>query len=128
MLELIPDASVSGTSVRYRKRRDRRKTIGYYDKLPPEKTVDIASYSTPCSRPAGSIDLVIRRLKKVAAVSTSGVLSISRGDNPGIDRTTRDFPDVKFSSPRSTPELNERKMASVPGLATPATGNFRHAL
>jgi len=111
MLELIPDASVWHLGL-YRN-EETAEPIGYYDKLPPEKTVDIAFILDPMLATGGSIDLVIRRLKKWG-VSDIRVLSIL-GAQPGIDRTTRDFPDVKIFLAAIDPELNERKFI-VPGL------------
>ncbi|MCM2372922.1 uracil phosphoribosyltransferase [Aporhodopirellula aestuarii] len=111
LLELLPDASVWHLGL-YRN-EETAEPVGYYDKLPRTNAADVAFVLDPMLATGGSIDMVVRRLQEWG-VSDIRVLSIIAAQ-PGIDRVTRDFPDVKIYVAAIDPSLNEDAFI-VPGL------------
>jgi len=110
-LDLLPDASVWHLGL-YRNEAT-AEPVGYYDKLPHENAPNVALVLDPMLATGGSIDLVVRRLIKWG-VDEIRVLSII-ASQAGLDRVTRDFPDVRIFVAAVDAELNEQSFI-VPGL------------
>jgi uracil phosphoribosyltransferase len=125
VLELLPEAAVWHLGL-YRDEAT-AEPVGYYDKLPGGNAPAIALVVDPMLATGGSVDLVIRRLQRWG-VRDIRVLSLIAAQ-PGIDRISRDFPDVTIFVAAIDPELNEQSFI-VPGLGdagdrifdTPQTG------
>ncbi|KAA5541419.1 uracil phosphoribosyltransferase [Roseiconus nitratireducens] len=111
VLTLLPDAAVWHLGL-YRN-EETAEPVGYYDKLPRENAPNVALVVDPMLATGGSIDLVAGRLKQWG-VDDIRVLSII-ASQPGIDRLTRDYPDVRIFVAAIDPELNDRSFI-VPGL------------
>jgi uracil phosphoribosyltransferase len=111
VLELLPDASVWHLGL-YRNEQT-AEPVGYYDKLPRENAPDVALVVDPMLATGGSVDLAIERLG-AWGVSEIRVVSIIAAQY-GIDRITRDHPQVKIFVAAIDPELNEQSFI-VPGL------------
>ena len=109
--ELLPDAAVWHLGM-YRN-EETAEPVGYYDKLPHSNAPNIAMVLDPMLATGGSIDLVVRRLVKWG-VDEIRVLSII-ASKQGIERVTRDFPQLKIFVAAIDPVLNERSFI-VPGL------------
>ena len=109
--DLLPDASVWHLGM-YRNEAT-AEPVGYYDKLPHENAPNVAMVLDPMLATGGSIDLVVRRLKRWG-VDEIRVLAIIASEF-GIERVKRDFPDVKVYVAAIDSHLNEQSFI-VPGL------------
>lgn len=108
---LLPDAAVWHLGL-YRNEAT-AEPVGYYDKLPNFGAPNVALVLDPMLATGGSVDLVIRRLMSWG-VAEIRVLSII-ASQPGIDRVSRDFPNVKIYVAAIDAELNDQSFI-VPGL------------
>jgi len=111
LLDLLPDASVWHLGL-YRN-ESTAQPVGYYDKLPPDGAPDVALVVDPMLATGGSVDLVVRRLQQWG-VGQIRVLSII-ASQPGVDRVSETFPDVRIFVAAVDPELNDQAFI-VPGL------------
>lgn len=111
LLNLLPDSAVWHLGL-YRN-EETAEPVGYYDKLPGENAPNVALVLDPMLATGGSIDLVVRRLMQWG-VDDIRVLAII-ASQAGVDRVSRDFPDVKLYVAAIDPTLNEQSFI-VPGL------------
>lgn len=111
MLDLIPDASVWHLGL-YRNEQT-AEPVGYYDKLPQSGAPNVALVLDPMLATGGSIDLVTQRLQRWG-VEEIRVLSII-ASQAGVDRVSKDYPDLKLFVAAIDPELNDQAFI-VPGL------------
>ena len=111
LLDLLPDAAVWHLGM-YRN-EETAEPVGYYDKLPHENAPNVVLVLDPMLATGGSIDLVVRRLKKWG-VDEIRVLAIIASQF-GIERVKRDFPDVKVYVAAIDSVLNDQSFI-VPGL------------
>jgi uracil phosphoribosyltransferase len=111
LLVLLPDAEVWHLGL-YRN-EETAEPISYYDKLPVGGAPDVVMLLDPMLATGGSIVLAIQRLVQWG-VKDIRVVSII-ASQPGIDRVTNMFQDVKIFVATIDPILDERSYI-VPGL------------
>ena len=109
--ELLPDAAVWHLGL-YRNEQT-AQPVGYYDKLPTQGAPSVALVLDPMLATGGSVEMVVERLTRWG-VNEIRVLSIIAA-RAGLDRVTRDFPDVRIFVAAIDPELNDQSFI-VPGL------------
>ncbi|MDA8744121.1 uracil phosphoribosyltransferase [Rubripirellula amarantea] len=108
---LLPDAAVWHLGM-YRN-EETAEPVGYYDKLPQKGAPNVALVLDPMLATGGSVDMVVRRLQSWG-VDEIRVLSII-ASQAGIDRVSKDFPDVRLYVAAIDPSLNDQSFI-VPGL------------
>ncbi|QDT06218.1 Uracil phosphoribosyltransferase [Rubripirellula lacrimiformis] len=108
---LLPESAVWHLGM-YRN-EETAEPVGYYDNLPASGAPDIAMVLDPMLATGGSVEMVIRRLIEWG-VPEIRVLSII-ASKAGIQRVTRDFPNVKIFVAKIDPDLNDQSFI-VPGL------------
>lgn len=111
LLDFIPDAQVWHLGL-YRDEAT-AQPVEYYQKLPPQKPVDLAFVVDPMLATGGSATAALTLLQKWG-VRELRLLSII-GAAPGVERVQQEFPDVQITVCAVDPELNDRKFI-VPGL------------
>lgn len=111
ILNLVPAAEVWHLGL-YRD-EETALPVEYYSKIPPERPVDLALILDPMLATGGSAGLAIEHLR-TRNVTDIKLLSII-ASRDGIDRVSRDFPDVTIYVCTVDSELNSNKFI-VPGL------------
>ncbi|MEZ6153547.1 MAG: uracil phosphoribosyltransferase [Pirellulaceae bacterium] len=109
--ELLPEAEVWHLGM-YRDERT-ATPVEYYCKLPPGGACDIGFVLDPMLATGGSVISALETLARWGCPDLR-VLSIIAA-RPGVERLTREFPQVKIYVAAVDPELNEHKFI-VPGL------------
>ena len=109
--DLLPDAEVWHLGM-YRDERT-SQPVEYYCKLREGNPCDVGMVLDPMLATGGSVLSAIETLKRWGCADIR-VLSVI-ASQPGIDRLTREHPDVKLFVCAIDPELNDRNFI-VPGL------------
>ncbi len=111
MQDLLPEAEVWHLGM-YRDERT-ATPVEYYCKLPPGGACDIGFVLDPMLATGGSVIAALEALARWGCPDLR-VLSIIAA-RPGVERLTREFPQVKIYVAAVDPELDEQKFI-VPGL------------
>ena len=119
LLDFIPNAQVWHLGL-YRDEAT-ALPVEYYQKLPPQKPVDVAFVVDPMLATGGSATAALTALRNWG-VRDLRLLSII-GAAPGVERVEREFPDVRITLCAIDPHLNDRKFI-VPGLGDAGDRTF----
>jgi uracil phosphoribosyltransferase len=111
ILNLIPSAEVWHLGL-YRD-EDTAQPIRYYDKLPPNRPVDVALVLDPMLATGGSATAALMTLREWGVPQTK-VLSLIAAQE-GVDAVASQFPEAQIYVCHIDPELNAQRFI-VPGL------------
>ncbi|MCA9259857.1 MAG: uracil phosphoribosyltransferase, partial [Planctomycetales bacterium] len=111
ILDLLPMAEVWHLGL-YRG-EDTAQPVSYYDKLPPQRPVDVAMILDPMLATGGSATAALATLR-AWGVRRTKVLSLIASQE-GVDLVSQQYPDAQVYVCQIDPELNDRKFI-VPGL------------
>jgi uracil phosphoribosyltransferase len=111
MLNLIPTSEVWHLGL-YRDEKT-AQPIGYYNKLPPDPTVDFAFVLDPMLATGGSACMACDALKEWGVVNIKMLAIIAAPE--GVTRLQSEYPDVVIHTCAIDQRLNDQKFI-VPGL------------
>ncbi len=111
MLELVPDAQVWHLGL-YRDEKT-AQPVGYYNKLPAGKPVEMAFILDPMLATGGSVCMTCETLKTWGVEKIKMISIIAAPE--GIHRVSTEFPDLEIYTCVIDDHLNENKFI-VPGL------------